>query len=165
MSGLRLYLLRHAKAVAAAAGMDDFDRPLATAGREEMEAIGVVVAREGYRPDTILCSSARRTRETLGILLSFLPGESVVKLTREVYEADADRLHALLARSDRAVGSLMIIGHNPAVEMAAAMLARDTVGSTVSKFPTGALAVMDLNAASWRDLRPSGARLVAFHAP
>ena len=60
-----LILLRHAHAEPAAAGLDDIDRPLSREGQAEAEAAGRWLKEHGHLPDRILCSPARRARETL----------------------------------------------------------------------------------------------------
>src|SRR5262245_47015244 len=61
----RLYLLRHAKAGWAQPGMRDFDRPLEPLGRTDADSIGAAMRANAYIPDLVLCSTAKRARETL----------------------------------------------------------------------------------------------------
>ena len=60
-----LVLLRHAHAESAAPGQDDFDRPLSRDGLAEAEAAGAWLRKQSWTPDLIVCSPARRARETL----------------------------------------------------------------------------------------------------
>ena len=60
-----LILLRHAHAEPAAAGESDLDRPLSAEGLAEADAAGRWLAAQGLVPDRVLCSPARRSRETL----------------------------------------------------------------------------------------------------
>jgi phosphohistidine phosphatase len=73
-----LYLLRHAKSDWGDPGLDDHDRPLAARGARAAAVVGVHFAQQGYRPSLVLCSSARRTRQTLESLLPHLSGEPEV---------------------------------------------------------------------------------------
>ena len=59
-----LILLRHAHAESAAAGQDDRDRALSRQGLAEAEAAGRWLKDHGYLPDRVVCSPARRARET-----------------------------------------------------------------------------------------------------
>ena len=52
---------------AAMPGQDDHDRALSARGRTEAVAAGVWLREHGYLPDRVLCSSARRARETLDL--------------------------------------------------------------------------------------------------
>ncbi|MBV9338789.1 MAG: histidine phosphatase family protein, partial [Solirubrobacterales bacterium] len=66
MAGSRqLYVLRHAKSSWDDPMLDDHDRPLAPRGRKAAKLIGEHIQKAGIEPDQVLCSSSRRTRETL----------------------------------------------------------------------------------------------------
>ena len=72
----RLVLLRHAKSdypdeVA------DHDRPLAARGRRDAPLVGRWLARSGYRPDAVICSTARRARETWDLVAKLSGGKEV----------------------------------------------------------------------------------------
>jgi phosphohistidine phosphatase len=58
----RLILLRHAKSDWP--DVPDRDRPLAKRGRRDAPKIGRWLREHGYLPDTVICSDARRTRQT-----------------------------------------------------------------------------------------------------
>ena len=71
--GRQLMLLRHAKAELGGPGMTDFERPLAGRGRKAAARMGRYLAENGLAPDLVLCSPARRTRETWEIASAALP--------------------------------------------------------------------------------------------
>jgi phosphohistidine phosphatase len=166
---LRLLLLRHAKSSWKLPGVEDFDRPLTGGGRKAMAAMGPIVGRKKYRPDHILCSSAKRTRETLGELLPHLPKNVEVTFTREIYEADADALLKVIAGAAKSVRSLMLIGHNPGFHQLALGLAGGgddkDLRALGEDFPTAALAVVDFDAGDWSGIRPGKGKLAAFITP
>src|SRR5918992_1021254 len=83
---LTLSLLRHAKSSWADRELDDHERPLATRGIKAAGAMGAFIAREGLRPDLILCSGSVRTRATLALVL-----ELTGKGSREDVEAMATK--------------------------------------------------------------------------
>ena len=60
----QLLLLRHAKAVWALPGESDFDRALKASGVADSRSIGEQIVANGLLPDIVLCSTARRARET-----------------------------------------------------------------------------------------------------
>jgi phosphohistidine phosphatase len=59
-----LILIRHTKSDWDDSGLDDHDRPLNDRGRLSAPRIGAWLAEQGFEPDAVLCSTARRTRET-----------------------------------------------------------------------------------------------------
>lgn len=162
-----LYLLRHAKSSWDDPGLADHDRPLAPRGLRAVPCVAEHLRTEGIVPDVVLCSSARRTRETLDLLGDAIPSGCDVRVEDELYDANADelleRLHALPDSVHRA----MVIGHNPATQQLALWLAAsgERVDQMARKFPTAALATLDASIATWPDLAPGSAQLTGFVRP
>ena len=65
----RLILMRHAKSDWSQGGLSDFERPLNKRGVKDSSALGKWMADHLELPDVILCSSARRTQQTMQLLL------------------------------------------------------------------------------------------------
>jgi phosphohistidine phosphatase len=107
------------------------------------------------RPDLVLCSSARRARQTLDGLRSVLDDVDV-EIEDELYGASADALVERLQMVDASVASVMVIGHNPGLEDLAVDLASDGDPTAIerlhTKFPTAALAIFDLGRDDWARL-------------
>jgi len=163
----RLCLLRHAKSSRDDSDIDDHDRPLAARGRSAAALIAEHLLDSGLSFDLVLCSSSLRTRETLDAILSRMSPSRVI-LERKLYLASAasllERLRAL-GEEDRKV---LMVGHNPGLHELALALAdsRSLPGlpSLSGKFPTGALAIFDLNV-TWSALGPRCAKLAAYKTP
>lgn len=158
----RLFLLRHAKSSWGDPELGDHDRPLAPRGRRAAKSMAEHLESEGIQPSLVLCSSARRARETLDRVA---PGGEV-RIEDGLYGASEDELVERLQRVDAAVESTMVIGHNPAIQNLVMTLAASgaELGHIQQKFPTGALAELTF-AGDWRALRPGCAELVAFVRP
>lgn len=166
-----LYVYRHAKSSWAEVGLRDFDRPLANRGLKAAPVMGAEMAKRGVAPEFILCSTSRRTRETLGLTVPHLSGECRILLEDGLYEAHdeitlLERMRRLPATIDRA----MVIGHNPIMHDIAATLVGDRgdpalIKSMRQKFPTAALAVIDLDDTPWAALAPGVGRLETFITP
>jgi phosphohistidine phosphatase len=159
----RLYLLRHAKSSWKERALADHDRPLAGRGRRAAKAIGRHQREQGIEPELVLCSTATRARQTLERIE---PGDCEVRFERELYGATADALLARLHDVPEAVGSVMLIGHNPALQELALELAQPSpkLREVEAKFPTAALATLAF-AGDWRALDRGGAALVALVRP
>ena len=162
----QLFILRHAKSSWDDPGLDDLDRPLAPRGRRAVTALAAHMRSVGVEPALVLCSSARRTRETLeGVRPT---GEWLVE--PELYGASADTLLNRLRQVPEEVPSVMLIGHNPALQMLVLRLASRADGSTPHledmqrKFPTGALATLELDC-PWSAAGPGCATLESFVRP
>jgi phosphohistidine phosphatase len=165
----RLLLLRHAKSSWDEAGIADHDRPLAPRGERAAALMAAHLAQREASPGLVLCSSARRTRETLERLRLQLVGEPAVCVERELYLADADVLLERVRRVDDRQGSVLLLGHNPGLAELAALLAgsgdADALAHLRRKFPTAALADLCFEVERWRDVAPGLGRLAAFAAP
>lgn len=166
---LRLFLMRHAKSSWAVPGQRDFDRPLNERGRAAAPLIGRHMAEMGYVPDRILCSPAARTRATLDGVREAIGSEAPVVWPRQLYEASVEGVFAVIAAHGERSERLMVIGHNPSIHMLALAFAHDGDAAMRAqlrgKYPTAALTVIDLPAASWSAIRPGGGTLVAFVTP
>jgi phosphohistidine phosphatase len=165
----RLYVLRHAKSSWDEPGLDDHDRALAPRGRDAARAMAAHVRAQGIRPELVICSSARRARETLdGVDPA---GQRLIE--PEVYSASATDLLQRLRRVAEATESVMVIGHNPTLQMLVLRLA-DPGGARLGdgsdleavrgKFPTGALATLRFDG-GWGELAPGRAELTQFVRP
>lgn len=155
-----LILLRHAHAEPARAGAADLDRPLSAEGFAAAEAAGRHLAASGRVPDCVLCSPARRTRETLEAVLR-ATGYVDQRIEPAIYEATPGALIELADRH-RDIGRLMIVGHNPGLEQLAALMASGQSGDYRGMPPAG-LAVLHVPAGA--ALEPGIAALVDFWWP
>jgi phosphohistidine phosphatase len=157
-----LHLLRHAKSDWADDSLPDQERPLAPRGIKAARQLAQHLEANPIEVDLVLCSPARRTRETLELLRPAL-GSVAVKFDQTIYAAAGEELLTRLRRVSKNVGAVMIIGHNPGVEEAAWLLLGP--GRAPGHFPTCALAGLRLPAAGWKEVEEGTADLVAFLTP
>lgn len=164
-----LYLLRHAKSSWDDPDLDDFDRPLNKRGRKSAKAMAAFFRQTSITPETILCSPAKRTRETLKHLAPAL-GRAPVQLDRRIYEASYQTLLLCLADLPAETNSALLIGHNPGLERLALYLMSDHghgpgVARLHDKYPTGSLAILSAPADRWDHLKVGSCRLDDFVRP
>lgn len=164
-----IYLLRHAKSSWGDAALADSDRPLNDRGKGAADAMAAFLAEAKIQPNLVLCSSAKRTRETLARILPGLGNKVPAVIEEALYHAEAGDLLRRLHGVDNSLASVMLIGHNPGLEDLARRLASggdaDALARLAAKYPTGALAVLEADVTRWRDLEKDGARLRAFVCP
>ena len=154
-----LILVRHAHAEAPVGDADDHDRPLSAIGRQEASAAGAWLREHGLEPDRVLCSSARRARQTLEGLGDL--GAATVQEEAAIYEASPGTL-AALADANRDAGRLMLVGHNPGLEQLAALMHSGQTGD-YRGMPPGGVAVLRLPADA--AVEPGVATLIHFWWP
>jgi phosphohistidine phosphatase len=166
----RLVLLRHAKS-AWPEEVADRERPLAGRGRRDAPAVGRWLRRAGYVPDMVLCSTARRARETWELVAGELDGKPPVSYEPRIYEASTLALLQLVREAGGLHATLLLVGHNPAIAEFAAGLAAPCSGPAGrslerarAKFPTAAVAVLEFTG-DWAGLTPGGARMTDFVTP
>jgi phosphohistidine phosphatase len=161
-----LYLLRHGKSSWEDAGLPDHDRPLAPRGRHAAKLVAEHLRRELTPIDLVLCSSARRTCQTLEGIARAIGDDVPVQVERELYSAHGDDLLGRLRRVPTATQSVMVVGHNPAIQELTLGLAQggEELSRVKRKFPTGALATLTFER-DWHQLQPQDAELVAFVTP
>jgi len=147
--------------------MEDVDRPLAPRGARAADRMRDYLDAERIRAELVLCSSALRTRETLGRILPGLGPELTVRIEPSVYSFEADQLLDRLRELPANVGSVMLIGHNPAMQELASLLAADgdRLDDLRKGFPTAALAELDVPVGSWDELTRGSGRLERFVVP
>ena len=157
-----LYLLRHAKSSWDDPALADHDRPLAPRGERAAGTMGEHMRSSEISPSLVLCSSAVRARQTLE--RTSIEGD--VRIERGLYGASESDLLETLRRLPPEVESAMLIGHNPAMQELALMLAAEgpELRRIHGKFPTGALATLEFDG-DWSALGPHAARLVDFVRP
>jgi phosphohistidine phosphatase len=164
-----LLLLRHAKSSWENPTLDDRDRPLAKRGKRAAERIGRFMEDNEISPALILCSPARRALDTLATVRPRLGADAEVHTDEAIYTFDADDLLERLRSVPSSVASVMVVGHNPALHDLASLLAGDGESDALAqlriKFPTGALAVLDLGGADWSRLSAGQAYLTALVLP
>jgi phosphohistidine phosphatase len=165
----RLVLLRHAKS--AWPDVADAERPLADRGRRDAPVVGRWLRRSGYVPDAVLCSPARRARETWELVAAELGAEPSVSYEQRIYEATALSLLHLLREAGGNYRNVLLVGHNPGLAELAVGIAQVTGGRAArplerarAKFPTAAVAVLEFSG-DWAGLTAGEARMVDFAVP
>lgn len=143
-----IFLMRHAKAEKPAPGVEDFDRPLQASGTSDAQRMGrMLVSRFGL-PGRVVCSSAKRTRQTFEALGLDLP-EDQVKFSDKLFDATKQACIEVLQGQDAAV--ILLVGHNPGTHDAAMALTSEGESRAWTElaagFPTASLAVLEFSGA------------------
>jgi phosphohistidine phosphatase len=163
-----LLLVRHAKSAWDDPSLADHDRPLAPRGAKAVRRLREYLTRAEYRPDVVLCSSSRRTVDTLDGIRAALPKRVSIDVADELYLANADTLVTLLHGLDGTIRCAMLVGHNPSIEVLASRLAGSgdagLRAQLAVKLPTGALVALSFDGA-WANLGAGAARIDALFVP
>ncbi len=110
------------------------------------------IGQRGLAFDIVLSSPSARTRQTLTLIGIDAQWEELL------YLADPHTLLGIVRALPAAAQSALVVGHNPGLHELVLKLARaDADGfrpRLLGKFPTGALALLDLDVESWSDVEP-----------
>jgi phosphohistidine phosphatase len=164
-----LVLMRHAKSAWDNADLPDTDRPLSPRGQKAAPLMAERLRKAGYRPDIVLCSTAKRARETMDLMAEALPKKAKIQQLKELYMAVPREMLNAVAKMPDSAETVMLIGHNPGMGSLAAWLAGDGDSELLRKvrrkFPTAAIAVVTFDVAHWSEVSGEGGTLTAFLRP
>lgn len=123
----------------------------------------------GFKTDRVLCSTARRTRETYDLIKTAL-GTTPVTFREDMYLLDEVGLLDVVQALPAEARAALLIGHDPGFHLVAAALVdpsapSDDLSTLFSKFPTGALCSIGFTVSSWADIVPGTGELLAFVRP
>jgi len=114
-----VYVMRHGLAQS---GPVDFDRSLSEQGKRLLKRqIKQFQSADGIRPDCLLCSTAKRVRQTAEILSDLFLGTPVF-YHESLYLAPAERIMEQLRQTDNLYKRILVIGHNPGLERLISLL-------------------------------------------
>jgi phosphohistidine phosphatase len=145
-----LLILRHAKSSWKEPGLSDHDRPLNKRGRNDVPKMGRLIRRKKLKPQLILCSGAKRARETVELITQVCGYRHEIRFSEALYAAGPEAYIKLLYALDDAYDCVMVAGHNPGLEE---LLERLT--GEEHRLPTAALAQVELPIEKWRELGDS----------
>ena len=149
-----LYLMRHAKADPWSPLGNDFSRALSERGNRDATMVSDWALNHLEPPDTVLCSPAKRTRETLAPFLSHWPlllsGTDYVE---SIYGASLNLLSTLLEDAFSYSEKLMMVGHNPGFEDLLRNVLNPDHAAEIDRMQTGTLAVIGFSGSFRRDGR------------
>ena len=134
---MNLVLTRHAKSSWDNLNLTDHDRPLSRRGREDAKLIAKYLATYEYTYKTILCSSSKRTSETLEIFLNYIHKVDQVNYLSYLYHASAETIRKEIMTLDTG-GTYMLLGHNPGIEV----FLRNLNNDSSLKAPTCSIALL-----------------------
>jgi phosphohistidine phosphatase len=165
-----LMLLRHAKSNLSHLGQADVGRSLNDRGKRDALAIGRHMASHNLEPQLVLCSPAKRAKDTWEIVAKKLKTSPLIKIEPDIYDfGDGTTLMELLSRQGGDAKSILLVGHNPSIEGLAQKLVErgsDQLRQRLAnKFPTATLAVISLDLENWKAVKCTSGTLLHFVRP
>jgi phosphohistidine phosphatase len=113
----KLILMRHAKSDWSVSRLADFDRPLSKRGRKDARRMSKWLAKQINSPICIISSPAQRALQTCEFVCAALNEDDFsLHCDNNLYEADLGDVLDVIKRYKKRESSLLIIGHNPAMD-------------------------------------------------
>jgi phosphohistidine phosphatase len=171
--------VRHAKSSWNNDDLEDFHRPLNNRGFKVAPEMGQRFAEKKCKLDAIISRPATRAITTAQIIAQkkgFNIDDAVVVGIRgikngfnidqitsniEIYEATLDVLMDLIHQVNDQFGSIMLVGHNPGFTE----LVNYLVYASIDNMPTCAIAQIQLDVDSWKEISKHSGELISFDYP
>ncbi len=111
-----LVMIRHAKSSWANPLQSDFERPLNERGQHDAPIMGKRLKDNGLKPDLIISSTAKRTRQTAKHIAEATGYDfKDIKWEEKLYHCIPSVFDELLYEINDAVKTVFIIAHNPGI--------------------------------------------------
>ena len=156
-----LFILRHGKAEIAAAFDQDQERRLTAQGRSNARQTGEFLRAIDQSPDSIICSTAARARETVQFATEAGTWNCPIRFEHEVYESSPGLVLDHVQRETDITRRLLLAGHEPTCSA----LARGLADTGPLPFPPAAMACLAFDIESWADASPGRGRLLWVVTP
>ena len=165
----RLTILRHAKSSWKDRDLDDFERPLNGRGQRACRRMGREMRDRGMKIDFVLASPAVRIRQTIDGVKEHYELAAPMRFEERIYMARVSELLELIATIPDEADSALLVGHNTSAERLVLKLSKDDEAGLTKrveeKFPTCALAAIELPIDRWSDIQPESGNLVELIYP
>jgi phosphohistidine phosphatase len=163
----QLVIMRHAKSDWDNESKRDFERPLAKRGITDAHRIADWLHEQGIFPDIIIASPAVRAKQTALIVAEHLKkNEHNIIWDEDVYEAALVDLIRVIDRHSKEHKKMLLIGHNPGLDMLLRYLSDSEPERTPSGklLTTAAIAILDFENGRL-ETKDHGARLSVLIRP
>ena len=114
---------------------------------EKGSLMGEVMTKNSFSPEIIVSSPAERAKQTANLVKDSAALQAEVLFDERIYEASPLRLLDVVSGIEDEYDSALLVGHNPGFEN----LIRVLTGK-IEAMPTAALAIVDLEIGSWKEI-------------
>ncbi|MEM0896048.1 MAG: histidine phosphatase family protein [Verrucomicrobiota bacterium] len=158
-----LLVIRHAKSSWDHPGLADHDRPLNERGRAAAPRVAEELVSWNCPPDAFVSSTAVRAFETAKVVAAaFGRSDGEIVRVEELYGASARMILKTVRQFDENWERVAIFGHNPGFHD---LVDRSLRKGSVERFPTCAVAHLELDSDYWGAVEEGCAKLLRFVVP
>ena len=158
-----LILIRHAKSSWADALQSDFDRPLNDRGKAEAPEMGIKLNQLGMKPDLIISSPAKRTRQTAKRIADEVGYDSdSIKWVEKLYHCIPSVFNEVISGIPDNVKTVFILGHNPGITD---FVNQQSQSFSIDNMPTCGVAGIQLDTDEWSNYPIEKRKVFLFDYP
>jgi phosphohistidine phosphatase len=153
-----LIIVRHAKS-SWKYNVSDINRPLKSTGITDASLISNKFKENGYNPEALYSSPAKRAFETCKIFIANL-GFSYknVQISDQLYDFGGNKVVNFIKLLDNNYKKVMIFGHNHALTA----IVNAYGDKDIDNLPTSGLVVIKFEIDSWKDIKSGKTELILF---
>ena len=156
-----LTIIRHAKA-GWPDDAKDYDRPLLERGISDAQIIGRYLNDQNYSFDAVLCSGARRARQTLKNLQTELSiDQKKIHFNEDLYMTSVNSVTKKIEGLPNSLNWVAIVGHNPTLTELCNYLTNDNL----SNLPTCGVYTISFPFNDWQAIGPGSGNTVSLVTP
>jgi phosphohistidine phosphatase len=158
-----IVLIRHAKSSWANPLQSDFERPLNDRGKTDAPEMGKKLKKIGLKPDLIISSTAKRTRQTAKRIAEETGYETDnIKWEEKLYHCIPPVFEEVINEATNKAKTIFIVAHNPGITEFVNQLAPDF---SVDNMPTCGIVGAHVDAEEWTDFTNAKRKVFLFEYP
>jgi len=158
----QLILIRHTKSSWDDLSMPDYDRPIRKDRIDDAKKMAAKLKELKLEPDLIICSPAKRTRQTVEYFydkLKYTPEK--IQFEKRIYESSAEEILQVVRETNAKVKTLVLVGHNPSITDFANLF----IHEKVNEVPTTGVVWLQFENPDWEIYRQTPCKLKRFLTP
>ena len=157
-----LLLIRHTKSNWGDFTQPDFDRPIKKDRADDAKNMAAELKSLDVEPDLIICSPAKRTRQTVEFFCDKLKYDyDKILFDKRIYESTAEEVLHVIRETSADIKTLVVVGHNPSLTDLANMFTENSIG----EMPTTGVVWLEFAINSWEIYKLTPCKLKAFLTP
>lgn len=146
----KIILVRHAHAEIEQFGLNDRNRVLTHQGISEIHNIFDEIHSHFSNLQMVLCSNAKRTRQTLDGLKLNVDDLDACLFEDDLYHCTSEILSSKLQTLDDSIKTVMIIAHNPGVsDFIHNIMSKGNPVHPMKAFPTCGVVILECDISQW----------------
>ncbi len=158
-----LVMIRHAKSSWANPLQSDFERPLNKRGEHEAQEMGNLLKKMGLVPDLLICSKAKRTRQTAKRIADAVSyDKELIQKEEKLYHCISSVFDEVIFEIDDSIQTVFIVAHNPGITEFVNYLSHEF---KVMEMPTCGIAAIQFDADEWNQLPLADRKKLFFKQP